>query len=669
MANIRISQLPTAPSAITGAELIPVVQNGETVQTTVSAITNSPKQTQTFLTKNNEPTLPNSRYLAVGSGLSLVDGGAQSTYQIALTGAIANLNALSNGIVTKTATNTLVNRSIAISGNGLAVSNGDGVSGNPTISVINNLANIAGASGTGFLSIAGSSTLNILSFVGTSNQISVSNADGSTGNPTFSISNNPVLPGAGSVTLPIGNTAARPSPVAGMLRYNSETSTFEGYSAGAWGAIITGTGVSSFSAGSTGFTPSSGTTGGIVLAGVLNASSGGSGVAGTLTGILYGNGATAYTVASTAQLLSGIGTVPIANGGTGQTTASAAFNALSPLTTTGDILYANATNSSTRLAIGSTGQILTVVGGLPAWSSLSSSAVTSFSGGSTGLTPASATTGAVSLAGTLSVSNGGTGLATNPANGQLLIGNGSNYTLATLTGGTGVTITNGSGSISISLSGTGSVTSFQTSLSGLTPSTATNGVVTLAGTLGATSGGTGYSLYTTGDMLYANTTTTLSKLAIGTLGYVMTSNGSAPTWTAVSSLGLVSTISFGTTGLTPSTATSGAVSVAGTLVVGNGGTGVATLTGLAYGNGTSAFTAATAAQVVTVIGSTAVTNATNATNATTAANLTLAAGSGATNYITFSATATGGVPQYTNTLLTYNYTNNAITGGIQGGGF
>lgn len=43
----------------------------------------------------------------------------------------------------------------------------------------------------------------------------------------------------------------------------------------------------------------------------------------------------------------------------------------------------------------------------------------------------------------------------------------------------------------------------------------------------------------------------------------------------------------------------------------NGGTGVATLTGLAYGNGTSAFTAASAAQVVAVIGSTAVTNANN----------------------------------------------------------
>jgi hypothetical protein len=52
------------------------------------------------------------------------------------------------------------------------------------------------------------------------------------------------------------------------------------------------------------------------------------------------------------------------------------------------------------------------------------------------------------------------------------------------------------------------------------------------------------------------------------------------------------------------------------LPVASGGTGVATLTGLAYGNATSAFSAATAAQVVSVIGTTAVTNATNASNLT-----------------------------------------------------
>jgi len=58
------------------------------------------------------------------------------------------------------------------------------------------------------------------------------------------------------------------------------------------------------------------------------------------------------------------------------------------------------------------------------------------------------------------------------------------------------------------------------------------------------------------------------------------------------------------------------INLATALTVPSGGTGVATLTGVAYGNGASAFTAATGAQMVAAIGSTAVTNATNATNIT-----------------------------------------------------
>jgi hypothetical protein len=61
------------------------------------------------------------------------------------------------------------------------------------------------------------------------------------------------------------------------------------------------------------------------------------------------------------------GTVAIANGGTGQTTAAAAYNALSPMTTVGDITYEAAGPTAARLPIGTTGQVLTVVGGLPAW--------------------------------------------------------------------------------------------------------------------------------------------------------------------------------------------------------------------------------------------------------------------------------------------------------------
>lgn len=53
------------------------------------------------------------------------------------------------------------------------------------------------------------------------------------------------------------------------------------------------------------------------------------------------------------------------------------------------------------------------------------------------------------IGGTLGIAKGGTNLTTTPTNGQLLIGNGTNYTLSTLTAGSGITITNGSGSITI----------------------------------------------------------------------------------------------------------------------------------------------------------------------------------------------------------------------------
>ena len=80
--------------------------------------------------------------------------------------------------------------------------------------------------------------------------------------------------------------------------------------------------------------------------------------------------------------------------------------------------------------------------------------VLSFSGGTTGLTPATATTGDVTLGGTLAVANGGTG-QNSYTDGQLLIGNSTGNTLskATLTAGSGVTITNGAGSITIAASG------------------------------------------------------------------------------------------------------------------------------------------------------------------------------------------------------------------------
>jgi hypothetical protein len=167
------------------------------------------------------------------------------------------------------------------------------------------------------------------------------------------------------------------------------------------------------------------------------------------------------------------------------------------------------------------------------------------------------------------VVNGGTGLGTIPTNGQLLIGNGTGYTLNTLGAGAGVSVTNGLGTITVANTG---VLSFAGGTTGLTPAATTTGAVTLAGTLIAVNGGTGFGSYAVGDLLYADTTTTLAKLPDVATGNALISGGvnTAPAW--------------GKIGLT--------THVSGILTVPNGGSGAATLTGYVKGNGTAAFTAA-----------------------------------------------------------------------------
>jgi len=96
----------------------------------------------------------------------------------------------------------------------------------------------------------------------------------------------------------------------------------------------------------------------------------------------------------------------------------------------------------------------------------------------------------------------------------------------------------------------------------------TVGTLALTNSLTTASGGTGLSSYTAGDTLYYSTGTTLSKLGIGATGTVLTVAGGVPTWSASAS-----SFSAGTTGFTPSTATTGAITLAGTLNIANGGTG------------------------------------------------------------------------------------------------
>jgi hypothetical protein len=95
-----------------------------------------------------------------------------------------------------------------------------------------------------------------------------------------------------------------------------------------------------------------------------------------------GNGFTKFTGASGSEktytlpnadaiILTNQSSVAINQGGTGATNKTGAFDALSPMTSPGDIIYGTSGGSGTRLAKGSDNQVLTIVSGLPAWSTSS----------------------------------------------------------------------------------------------------------------------------------------------------------------------------------------------------------------------------------------------------------------------------------------------------------
>ena len=97
--------------------------------------------------------------------------------------------------------------------------------------------------------------------------------------------------------------------------------------------------------------------------------------AGTATQVLHGGTTPSWSAVSlTADV---VGNLPFANGGTAGSTAAGGFNNLNPMTTIGDLIYESGTNVASRLGIGTTSQVLTVVGGVPAWAAAGGGTVTS----------------------------------------------------------------------------------------------------------------------------------------------------------------------------------------------------------------------------------------------------------------------------------------------------
>ena len=301
----------------------------------------------------------------------------------------------------------------------------------------------------------------------------------------------------------------------------------------------------------------------------------------------------------------------------------------------------------------------------------------------------------VTLPTPLAPASGGTGLSSIPANGQLLIGNGTGYTLGTLTGGPGVSITNAAGSVTIGFSGagTGTVTSVQlatgstglTVNGGTTATVTTSGAFNLAGTLALASGGTGASsiaagiVSSTGSVLASTTLGAGLSYSAGTLSTsaftsLAAGSGIAVSGNTITNAGIVSlaagsgiTVSGNTitnagivslsagSGIAVSGNTISALSVTAGLVSSNGTVLTATTlgSGLSWSAGTlstSAFTSLAAGSGIAVSGNTI----------TNAGIVSLAAGSGIAvsgNTITNAGvlqlgTATGTIALGTNLSIT-----------------
>ncbi len=248
MANVTITDLPAA-GPITGTESVPIVQNGQTLRTTTGAIAASPSQPYTYLTVTQTPQLANSRYFGATNGLTLSDGGAQGVFNITTTGALLSLVNSSAGIQVKTNATTLVNRSIAIVNAGLSVTNGDGISGDPTLSLTGQSLNLANASFNGFMILSTAGAITSTTLTGTANQIGITNPTG-VGNPVFSIASDPVIPGTGSMTIPVGTTGQQPAASAiGMIRYDTTQGGFFGYSGSGWNQFSLSGGVTQVNTG------------------------------------------------------------------------------------------------------------------------------------------------------------------------------------------------------------------------------------------------------------------------------------------------------------------------------------------------------------------------------------------------------------------------------------
>jgi len=571
MSNVKISQLPAATTPLAGTEVLPLVQGTTTAKVTVDQLR--------------------------ATSVTAVTGTAPVVSSGGLTPAIsmAAANTSTNGYLTSTDWNTFNGKGAGtvtgVTATSPVVSSGGAA---PVISMP-----AASTSASGYLTSTDWNTFNGKYSTG-----------GALGTPSSGTATNltglPLTTGVTGV-LPVangGNGTATPALVAGTNvtisgTWPNQTINSSGGSGG----------VTSFSAGSTGLTPSTASTGVVTLAGTLAVANGGTGTT------------TPALVAGTNVSITGTWpnqTINSSGGGGSMVYPGAGI----PLSTGAAWGTSYSTTGSGNVVLSTSPTLVTPLLGTPT------------SGVATNLTGLPLTTG---VTGTLPVLNGGTGVTTSTGTGSVVLSTSPTLVtplLGTPTSGvatnlTGLPLTTGvTGTLGLANGGTGQTTAAAaiTALTGAQTSAyylrsnGTNATLSalaaadLTGTVAIASGGTGQT--TAAAAITALTGTQTSA-------YYLRSNGTNSVLAALAAADVTGTLAVanGGTGVTTSTGTGSVVlstsptlvtpllgtptsgvatnltglplttGVTGTLPVANGGTGLTTLTAgyIPYGNGTSAF--------------------------------------------------------------------------------
>jgi len=375
--------------------------------------------------------------------------------------------------------------------------------------------------------------------------------------------------------------------------------------------------VSSFSAGTTGFTPNTATTGVVTLAGTLNVSNGGTGLTTLGSGYIpYGNGTSAFNSSSAFNFVGSTLTSPfyVANGTTTGSLTAGAFSYGTLGYSDVNILasFSSGVNTYNQMVLQNTssGNAASTNFNVSNNNATSTTNFGEFGINSSGFTGS----GAFSTAGNVYLAAASTDIAigTYGANAIHFVVNSGATDAATIS---------------------------------------SSGVFSLATPLATTSGGTGRTTYNTGDIPFYSTGTALNTLALGTTNYVLTAGASAPQYVAQSTLSVGSATNLvgGTTGAlhyqsAPNTSTF-----------------------LSLGTTNYVLTAGASAPQYVAQSTLSVGSATTATNIAggaagsvpynTASGTTTFLGLGTQNYV---LTAGASAPQYTNSLQSVGVTPRVV---------